>query len=99
MTQRSSALQSSAQMPAEKQLPDHNDIKFLLDRPSYLPGQRVQAQVQLNLKNPAKIKSLDVLYQAVEAVHIRAGKATYKDSRDIVNTALRLSAGANLPAG
>jgi hypothetical protein len=86
-------------MPAEKQLPDHNDIKFLLDRPSYLPGQRVQAQVQLNLKNPAKIKSLDVLYQAVEAVHIRAGKATYKDSRDIVNTALRLSAGANFPAG
>jgi hypothetical protein len=86
-------------MPAEKQPPDHNDIKIFLDKLFYLPGQRVQAQLQLNLKNQAKVKSLDVLYQAVEAVHIRSGKATYADRRDIVNVGLRLSSEANMPAG
>jgi hypothetical protein len=74
-----------------------------VDKPFYLPGERLQGQVQLNLKGPAKIRSLELSFQGTEDVHFTTGagknRRTYKATNPMVNAGLRLSEQATMPAG
>jgi len=74
-----------------------------IDKPFYLPGQRLQGQVQLNLKQPTKIRSLDVSFQGTENVHFTTGagknKRTYKATNPMLDAGLELSGQTPVPAG
>ena len=90
----------AAQVPLEqRQTVGYNNIGLFVDKPFYLPGQRVQGQLQVNLKETTKVKALDVFFQGVEKTHWRFGKAFYKGENDIFNKAWRLASEATLQAG
>jgi Arrestin (or S-antigen), N-terminal domain len=96
-------LGSPIQTPLDQAVPiDHSSITFVLDKPFYLPGQRIQGQVRLNLKNNTDIKSLAVYLQGIEETHFylrekRGGN--FKSSRAMANTGLWLSQQATIPEG
>jgi hypothetical protein len=73
-----------------------------LDKPFYLPGQRIQGQVLLNLKSNRDVKSLAVYLQGIEETHFyihekRGGN--FKSSRAMANMGLWLSQRATIPEG
>jgi hypothetical protein len=89
-------------MSQDRSTIDHNGIRFLLDKPFYLPGQRIQCQVLLDLKNETDVKSLAVYLNGIEDTHIylyekRGG--TFKSSRNMANMGLWLSQQATMPEG
>ena len=95
-------LESAVQVPKSEQFPDKNSIAIVWDKPSYLPGQRVQGQVRLNLKSQTDINSLAVYLQGVEKTHIfiysKQG-GNFDSSRLMANAGLWLSQKATIPAG
>jgi len=74
-----------------------------VDKPFYLPGQRLQGLVQLNLKGPTQVRSLEISFLGTESVHFttKHGKysTTYKATNPMVSTGLRLSGETTVPAG
>jgi len=74
-----------------------------VDKPFYLPGERLQGQVQLNLKHPTKIRSLEISFQGTENVHFTTKhtkySTTYKATNQMVGTGIRLSGQTTVPAG
>ncbi len=86
-------MQSSPPVPLQEK-PHGHSMEFILDRPFYLPGQKVQGKVQVNLNHDTSVRSLNLLFQGVEAVRIVVGsgksRRTYTSSRDMVNTGLQL---------
>ena len=89
-------------MPLQEK-PKTNSLQFLLDRLFYLPGQRVQGQVQVNLQHDTSFRSLNVSLQGVEStrVVVRHGKgsSTYKSSRDMLNQGIQLLLKATVQEG
>jgi Arrestin (or S-antigen), N-terminal domain/Arrestin (or S-antigen), C-terminal domain len=89
-------------MSQDQSVIGHNGIRFLLDKSFYLPGQRIQGQVLLDLKNETDVKSLAVYLNGIEDTHIylyekRGG--TFKSNRTMANTGLWLSQQATIPEG
>jgi len=98
-------LQSTAPVPTEQRVsPGHSPrIVVRVDKPFYLPGERLQGQVQLNLKHPTKIRSLEISFQGTENVHFTTKhtkySTTYKATNPMVGTGIRLSGQTTVPAG
>jgi Arrestin (or S-antigen), N-terminal domain len=96
-------LESQLQIPVNQTVPpDQNSLTFVLDKPLYLPGQRIQGQVQLNLKSQTDIKSLAVYLVGVEETHFHLYEkrgGSFKSNSDLANIELWLSKQATLPAG
>lgn len=96
-------MQSAPLRPPDQPVPtDRNSITLVLNKPFYLPGERIQGQVLLNLKNRTDIKSVAVYLQGIEETHIyiyekRGG--TFKSSRAMANNGLWLSQQATIPEG
>lgn len=83
---------------------NHNNIAILWDRPYYLPGQKIQGQVRIDLKKQTEIQSLSVALQGVENTHSFVyGKGpsagSFNSSRPMSNVGFWLSQKATLPAG
>jgi hypothetical protein len=99
------SLQPTTPVPAEQRVSSSQNPRIIVqvDKPFYLPGQRIQGQVQLNFKDPTKIRSLEISFQGTEDVHFTtgAGKSsrTYKATNPMVSTGLKLSGEATVPAG
>ena len=98
-------MQSSPPIPIEQRLSPSKNPRMIvqIDKPFYLPGQRLQGQVQLNLKQPTKIRSLDVSFQGIEDVHFTTGagknKRAYKATNPMLSTEIRLSGQTTVPTG
>lgn len=97
------SLESASRTSQEEKSPiEQNNIMLLLDKPFYLPGQRIQGQARVNLKSPLNVKFLDVYFQGSEYTHIYVYEkhgGTFSSTRMIANTGLRLSQQATTPAG
>src|SRR5690349_14586102 len=67
-----------------------HSIDFLFDKPFYLPGQRIQGQVQVNLEKDTTVRSLNLWFHGAEAVKIVVGsgksRSTYTSNRDMTNS-------------
>jgi Arrestin (or S-antigen), N-terminal domain len=97
-------MQTAPLMPVGERIPPgQNGFTFFLDKQSYLPGDKVQGQVQLNLKNPINARSLDLTFQGVEEVGIVQGSGKnaihYSAETTMADTGVRLSEQATIPAG
>ena len=95
-------MQATTPLPPQEKVKG-NSIAFVLDKPYYLPGDRVQGKVRVNLEHDTSFRSLSVFLQGIEEVRIvvRQGKssATYKSSKDILNVGVELSPKATVQEG
>ncbi len=98
-------MQSSNPVPIEQGVSSSHSPRIIVqvDKPFYLPGQRLQGLVQLNLKGPTQVRSLEISFLGTESVHFttKHGKysTTYKATNPMVSTGLRLSGETTVPAG
>jgi len=98
-------LQSTTPVPTEPGVSPGRSPRIIVqvDKPFYLPRQRLQGQVQLNLNHPTKIRSLDVSFQGIEDVHFTTGagknKRAYKATNPMLSTEIRLSGQTTVPTG
>ena len=98
-------MQSTTPVPADQGVSSGQSPRVIVqvDKPFYLPGQRLEGLVQLNLKHPTKIRSLEISFQGTENVHFttKHGKysTTYKATNPMVSTGIKLSGQTTLPAG
>ena len=95
-------MQSAPPIPPQERLHGHN-IDLIPDKPFYLPGQKVQGQVQIKLDHDTSVRSLDIFFQGVEAVQIVVGagksRRVYKSSSEMVNTGVQLLPKATMQEG
>lgn len=95
-------MQATTPLPPQEKVKG-NSIAFVLDKPYYLPGERVQGKVRVNLEHDTSFRSLNVILQGIEEVRIvvRQGKssATYKSSRDMLNVGVELTPKATVQEG
>lgn len=95
-------MQSAPPIPPQEK-PHGHSIDFILDKPFYLLGQKIQGQVQVKLDHDTSVRSLDIFFQGVEGVQIVVGsgksRRVYKSSIEIVNTSVQLLPKATMQEG